>query len=164
MRRAYYFSEAKMATKYSELLKDPRWKQRRDHIIKIKGSECSNCGSRKNLNVHHNWYIKDLMPWEYTDQQMTILCGCCHSRLHTKKNRLVKLLSEHCDELELEGLVMLMSNDEMRQALSAMCSLENLDRGLVRFSKLLSSMIHNLYNIQIAVMECHTKKGDHNVR
>ena len=36
----------------------------------------------KGLNVHHRYYVKDKLPWEYPDEALVTLCEDCHKKLH----------------------------------------------------------------------------------
>ena len=36
------------------------------------------------LNIHHTYYIKGHMPWEYGDDALVTLCENCHKRRHEK--------------------------------------------------------------------------------
>src|SRR5690606_1821448 len=37
------------------------------------------------LHVHHSYYIKNLLPWEYKDKSLMTLCMTCHENLHKNK-------------------------------------------------------------------------------
>ena len=67
---------------YQEQLKDKRWLRRREEIFKKKGSFCSKCGSKHNLNIHHLRYIYGHMAWEYKDKDLIVLCSDCHEKVH----------------------------------------------------------------------------------
>lgn len=34
------------------------------------------------LQVHHKYYIKDNLPWDYSDDSLVTLCNMCHQKLH----------------------------------------------------------------------------------
>lgn len=36
----------------------------------------------KDLHVHHKYYQKGLLPWEYPNEALTTLCWHCHEKLH----------------------------------------------------------------------------------
>jgi hypothetical protein len=36
------------------------------------------------LQVHHKYYIKDRLPWEYNDDALITLCQICHQDIHDK--------------------------------------------------------------------------------
>lgn len=64
---------------YSELLKDPRWQQKRLEIMSRDGFTCLCCGDKTHtLHVHHRYYISGRMPWEYPDFCFQTLCNDCH--------------------------------------------------------------------------------------
>lgn len=66
-------------TKYSDLLKDPRWQKKRLEIFSRDAWTCRQClcGS-KTLNVHHILY-ESRFPWETSDKYLITLCEDCHS-------------------------------------------------------------------------------------
>jgi hypothetical protein len=73
-----------MAT-YQEQLQDPRWQARRDHILTRDNWECQNprCpGTSNHLHVHHRWYGRGRMPWQYPDEALITLCDVCHHAEH----------------------------------------------------------------------------------
>lgn len=64
---------------YSEKLKDPRWKEKRDVILRRDNRTCRWCGAKGGeMEVHHTIYF-GLDPWEYRDESMITLCPICHS-------------------------------------------------------------------------------------
>jgi hypothetical protein len=50
------------------------WKEVRDYTVKA----CV-------LHVHHKYYIKTQLPWEYPDDALITLCQSCHSELHKRE-------------------------------------------------------------------------------
>jgi hypothetical protein len=77
-----------MTTKtYSELLRDPRWQKMRLKKLEDAGWVCQRCmDGESTLNVHHNRYLKGHMPWEYDEQELTVLCESCHGEEHEAKD------------------------------------------------------------------------------
>ena len=67
---------------YYESLKSPEWIEKRDYIKKRDNYCCTNCNSKKELQVHHTYYIKGKMPWEVPDDCLVTLCRTCHEREH----------------------------------------------------------------------------------
>jgi len=67
---------------YKELLKSPKWLDKRDLIKKRDGNKCVNCGSKKQLEVHHTYYLIDKMPWEVPNECLITLCRVCHRKEH----------------------------------------------------------------------------------
>lgn len=78
-----------MKPDYSGLLKDPRWKAKREVVLKRDRKKCRVCGVETGLQVHHKQYHysrmldKMLDPWEYPVRFLITLCKSCHERGHT---------------------------------------------------------------------------------
>jgi Zn finger protein HypA/HybF involved in hydrogenase expression len=67
-------------SKYSELLKHPKWQQKRLEILKRDKWTCKGCGDKEStLHVHHFTYQKNKNPWEYSNDNFITLCEVCHS-------------------------------------------------------------------------------------
>ena len=67
---------------YNEQLKDPRWKAFRQFVFAVRGCKCEMCGYRENLQIHHPKYIKGRAAWEYTCNDVVVLCDKCHKKVH----------------------------------------------------------------------------------
>lgn len=67
---------------YQEQLKDERWLKKRKEVLDTKGYICCNCGSRFGLQVHHLKYEKGKMAWEYSLDNLVVLCEECHRKIH----------------------------------------------------------------------------------
>lgn len=67
---------------YYNLLKDFRWIKKRNIIFKRDGRRCTVCGSKKNLQVHHTYYIDGSLPWNYPDYSLMTVCRDCHKTYH----------------------------------------------------------------------------------
>lgn len=68
---------------YWKLLRDPRWQKMRLNVMGRDEFKCQRCGSKdKTLNVHHSYYEKDNMPWEYPEYSLHTLCEDCHKIEH----------------------------------------------------------------------------------
>lgn len=70
---------------YKDQLNHEFWKDKRNHIISIRGSKCERCGSKDFLQVHHKRYIKGRLAWEYEDNLLECLCGNCHKKHHEQE-------------------------------------------------------------------------------
>jgi 5-methylcytosine-specific restriction endonuclease McrA len=84
---------------YGEKLFDPRWKERRQKILKRDQHRCVICQQAGGkLEIHHKQYhfIKRLMkhvdPWDYHDRYLITLCESCHRRGHYKFQVPIKYL------------------------------------------------------------------------
>lgn len=64
---------------YQEQLRDKRWLHRRQQIIDKAENKCEHCGDEDcNLEVHHGFYLKGKMAWEYPDEVLYCVCRDCH--------------------------------------------------------------------------------------
>ncbi len=64
---------------YAEQLKDPRWQKKRLEILERDGWECQRCTStEKTLHVHHTYYERGKMAWDYDGEFLLTICEECH--------------------------------------------------------------------------------------
>ena len=70
---------------YNSQLKSKEWKIFRKEVFKIKGKKCEICGSTKHLNIHHPFYTKGKLAWQYNPSDMMVLCRYCHKEIHNIK-------------------------------------------------------------------------------
>jgi len=69
---------------YEEQLQTPEWKEKRQRVIDHHWGYCFHCGTSKNLQVHHRFYIAGRMAWEYPMSALIPLCADCHALEHDK--------------------------------------------------------------------------------
>ena len=69
-------------TSYDSQLTDKKWKAFRKFVLSVRGERCEKCGSKKFLQIHHLKYKKGCMAWEYTCNDVIVVCGKCHQRIH----------------------------------------------------------------------------------
>lgn len=66
---------------YSELLKHPFWQRKRLEIFKRDNFTCLVChDTLSNLQLHHNYYEPNTLPWDYPDACFQTLCDLCHCK------------------------------------------------------------------------------------
>lgn len=70
---------------YSDLLNTIDWDIKRHKIFKRDGYKCKECNALHGLDVHHNIYIDNKLPWDYDDKDLITLCKTCHSKIHDKR-------------------------------------------------------------------------------
>src|SRR5262245_8350318 len=74
----------KAQREYQERLKDPRWQRKRLGVLERAAWACEACGTKdSNLQVHHGFYERQALPWEYSDASLFVLCDHCHERAET---------------------------------------------------------------------------------
>jgi 5-methylcytosine-specific restriction endonuclease McrA len=56
------------------------------------------------LHVHHKYYIKDHMPWEYNNDALVTLCPECHQKRHLQNK--VPLFSKDKQQTIIDNLVL----------------------------------------------------------
>ncbi len=79
---------------YAIKLRDPRWQKKRLEVLNRAGWECEMCGDKEStLHVHHKQYFKGREPWEYDDEQLSVLCECCHAAQHEGVDLLLDVAS-----------------------------------------------------------------------
>lgn len=66
---------------YQEQLKDRCWKSFRKFVFDVRGKKCEICGATNYLQVHHLKYRK-VKAWEYTVNEVLVVCGSCHKKIH----------------------------------------------------------------------------------
>ena len=79
---------------YAEKLRDPKWQKKRLEIMERDGFACCHCGDKNStLNVHHSFYERGKMPWEYGDYMLTTLCEACHGKVEATMRDLGMLVA-----------------------------------------------------------------------
>ena len=71
---------------YRKALKSPKWKAKRQLILKRDNYKCAVCECKANLHVHHKYDLEGKMPWEVPDSCLVTLCKTCHEKEHEGKN------------------------------------------------------------------------------
>lgn len=74
---------------YWELLKHPKWQEKRLRIMERAGFKCEQCDTNEvTLNVHHKYYTKGANPWDYPDHALQCLCEPCHGEADELRQKL----------------------------------------------------------------------------
>lgn len=75
-----------MTLSYREQLQHPLWQRRRLEILSRDSFMCRRCCAvDKPLHVHHIFYERGRMAWEYEDHLLRTLCAECHTIEHSMK-------------------------------------------------------------------------------
>ncbi len=75
----------KKENKYALEYESPEWLRRRSLILDRDNHQCTSCGNKKRLDVHHLIYRFGFHVWEYEDQWLITLCRKCHTKTHEEK-------------------------------------------------------------------------------
>jgi len=70
----------------------PEWQQQRVKRLNYDGRRCQNCGSTKNLQVHHLRYKN--FNKEDVKKDLKVLCSDCHKKLHEIQKRKRRVICE----------------------------------------------------------------------
>jgi DNA-directed RNA polymerase subunit M/transcription elongation factor TFIIS len=89
-------STAKWVDQYSH----PKWQKKRLEILEYDNYTCQKCGDKEStLHVHHTFYEKERMMWEYERGHLITLCDKCHKVTHA-----------HLDNIKRYGLATSQTN------------------------------------------------------
>jgi hypothetical protein len=74
---------------YRRQLKNPLWIVRRCERIILALGMCERCRDTDRINVHHKRYVDGRKAWQYSDDELEVLCRNCHRAEHgiLKKSR-----------------------------------------------------------------------------
>lgn len=85
---------------YTELLRDPRWQRKRLTIMERDRFVCCRCGAgHLTLNVHHTFYQKGVLPWQYPDHSLLTFCEPCHVKEEKEKEAIDRKISLYLRKL-----------------------------------------------------------------
>jgi ferredoxin-like protein FixX len=65
--------------------------------VKIKADKVVKSDHKIQLHVHHKYYIKNTLPWNYDDDALVTMCNFCHWKLH--KTETIKIYSKRDHQL-----------------------------------------------------------------
>ena len=77
-------------TNYARLLSTHEWVSFAMDVKRQRDNTCEHCHARLTpnlLNVHHWYYRKDRLPWQYHVTEVAVLCAGCHEEAHAALDR-----------------------------------------------------------------------------
>lgn len=89
---------------YALELKDPRWIALRDEKLRRGLHQCEECGKETGLHVHHKEYRSGAKAWEYSLDDLQVLCATHHEWAHTSQEY-KDLLTEALGKFTVVGRV-----------------------------------------------------------
>lgn len=114
---------------YSQKLKDPRWQKRRLEVLSFYGFQCFFCKDLKSeLHVHHKQYLRGRSPWDYSDDELVVLCVVCHEKIEGLLKRVSRMAGD-----DLSGM----------EALSVVCRC--LEKGLCEEISMIATALDNAH-------------------
>lgn len=78
---------------YRNQLRTKSWAAFRQKVLEYYGKECIICGGTKRLQAHHKWYIDGRKAWQYSMDDMAIMCKGCHESYH--EEHLIKIYDKN---------------------------------------------------------------------
>lgn len=81
---------------YYEQLQDPRWQKKAAQIKEDRGWKCEICNDdTKQLSVHHTFYNRDTLIWDYPDWSLKCLCKSCHGEAQSEMESAHEFIAKH---------------------------------------------------------------------
>jgi hypothetical protein len=78
---------------YRDQLLSPNWQRKRLERLDAAAWACESCeDTSSTLHVHHRRYVKGRMVWEYSDDELQVLCETCHKQHHADRALLDAML------------------------------------------------------------------------
>ena len=78
---------------YKDQLLHPNWQRLRLQMLDAAGWACQCCKTKEvTLHVHHKRYVKGRMAWEYTEDELDVLCKDCHADEHEADSLLLDVV------------------------------------------------------------------------
>lgn len=121
---------------YQELLEDPRWQEKRLRVFERDGFRCKRCGDdRTQLHIHHFYYRRELMPWEYPSDALITLCKLCH-----RKVEFVKWIARNGRKLLLKDGFALTDTNEIYRLIDKQLCENNHYESYVRYEEQMKAL------------------------
>lgn len=97
-------------------LKDPRWQEVRLRILNRAEFRCEECGEKpegESLEIHHRYYEKGKMAWEYPDAALLCVCNECHIMVAECERTLLNSITprDTCNAASLGEAIRLARNE-----------------------------------------------------
>lgn len=146
---------------YATKLRDGRWQKKRLEIFDRDGWQCYICGSGNDLQVHHNWYIGRMEPWDYDESQLITLCGKHHewaSQVHQKLKEELSVMTPQEQNALLLKIQSLKSETCKSVKLTAHRQTEEPFR-LVRLRQVIEFLIERDDTALLTLIALHDHKG-----
>jgi hypothetical protein len=68
---------------YNEQMKDERWYEKRNEILRRDNNTCQSCGcTNRPMHVHHLKYLAGALAWQHPNWLLITYCDTCHNTEH----------------------------------------------------------------------------------
>lgn len=86
---------------YQEQLRDHRWLSKRAEVINRANGRCEQCDNElgERLEVHHGYYVKGKLAWQYDIDTLYCLCSTCHWNIQGDMDELYEMIAHRGLEL-----------------------------------------------------------------
>lgn len=79
---------------YQQQIKHPLWQKKRLEVLELHNFQCQECRTKEDeLHVHHPFYKRGAMIWEYEKKELECLCFRCHKDRHEIDEKIKKALA-----------------------------------------------------------------------
>jgi hypothetical protein len=79
---------------YAQQIKHPLWQKKRLEVLEANGYKCVKCEAEdEQLHVHHPFYKRGAMIWEYEKEELKCLCFQCHKEEHAIDEEIKRALA-----------------------------------------------------------------------
>lgn len=83
-----------MTSSFFSQYKHPKWQEKRLEALQAAEFTCQHCFDKDSqLHVHHKRYVKGRLVWEYSIDELEVLCDSCHETAHEVKDRFQSLIA-----------------------------------------------------------------------
>lgn len=83
-----------MALSYKEQLTHPNWQRKRLEIFQRDNFACTICGNTEHqLQVHHLYYLPEMLIWQYDNECYKTVCPKCHKILNKELSKISGILA-----------------------------------------------------------------------
>jgi hypothetical protein len=96
---------------YAQQIKHPLWQKKRLEVLELYGFQCQECGEKEEeLHVHHPFYRRGAMIWQYEKEELKCLCCQCHKDEHGIDEAIKKELASCLDKKAVLEFIKSLSN------------------------------------------------------
>jgi hypothetical protein len=79
---------------YAQQIKHPLWQKKRLEVLELHNFQCQTCRAKnEELHVHHPFYKRGAMIWDYEKTELECLCFRCHKEAHLIDEEIKKALA-----------------------------------------------------------------------